>query len=279
MSLDYQLLDVFTDTPLAGNQLAVFAASERPLASEQMQALARELNIAESVFLEPAREGGNVRARIFTPLKELPFAGHPTLGTAVIVGASERRPEVRLELAAGIVAVTLDWSGKAPFGRMVQPQPSWRDCEFADRAIAALGSPRLRLEPEIYANGPEFVIVVLEDEDELAALVPDLAAVLTLGDYGLYAAAQTAAGWEVRMFAPAFGILEDPATGSGAGLLATHLARHGLTAFGQEIVLRQGIRIGRPATLHATAHDIERVEVGGAAVLVGEGRFTIQRAV
>jgi trans-2,3-dihydro-3-hydroxyanthranilate isomerase len=275
MILDYQLLDCFTDTPLAGNQLAVFAPGAEPVATELMQRLARELNIAESVFLEPAREGGDARARIFTPLQELPFAGHPALGAAVTVGAPEQRAEVRLELAAGIVPVALDWSGATPFGRMLQPRPRWWGCEFADRVVASLGGPSLRLSPEIYSNGPEFVIVVLEDHGELVALQPDSAALLALGDYGLYAAAQTADGWEVRMFAPAFGIVEDTATGSGAGLFATHLARHGLTEFGQEIILRQGLRIGRPATLHATAHDSERVEVGGNAVVVGRGRLTV----
>ena len=280
MSLDYQLLDVFTDTPLAGNQLAVFAASERPLASEQMQALARELNIAESVFLEPAREGGNVRARIFTPLKELPFAGHPTLGSAVVVGIERGLEHVLLETGSGPVPVALRLRGaRTAYGSMRQPIPSWQAYERQGELLAALGVKRSGLPVERYVNGPAHVYVELDSEAAVAALAPDLRALGGLGEIGVSCFAGSGRRWRTRMFAPALGVAEDPATGSAAGPLAVHLARHGRIAFGEEIEIRQGAELGRPSLLRAralgTARAIESVEVGGSAGIVARGEFLL----
>jgi trans-2,3-dihydro-3-hydroxyanthranilate isomerase len=275
----YVLLDCFTDAPLAGNQLAVFLARDEPLEATLMQRIARELNLSETVFLETTSGPADARARIFTPQTELPFAGHPVLGAAVVEGFAERDKRVVLETAAALVPVELDWDGAAPFGRMEQPLPSWEPCERAGAVLAALGGVRSLLPVETYTNGPRFAIVVLESEAALAALAPDPAALLALGAIGVYCAAARGAAWEVRMFAPAFGVSEDPATGSGAGLLATHLARHGLSAFSQDIEIHQGLRIGRPSLLHARvsalAGRVVRVEVGGSAVIVGSGELAL----
>jgi trans-2,3-dihydro-3-hydroxyanthranilate isomerase len=276
----YVLLDCFTDTPLTGNQLAVFLPQTGAgPGTAAMQAIARELSLTETVFLEPPRAGGDALARIFTPLAELPFAGHPVLGTSVVLGFAQRRDRVVLETGAGPVVVELDWSGAAPHGRMAQPLPSWEPYERADEVLRALGLARSLLPVEAYSNGPRFAIVVLDSEAALAALAPDPGALLALGDIGVYCTAAVGGAWEVRMFAPAFGIVEDPATGSGAGLLATHLARHGLTRFGEEIEIRQGLRIARPSLLQArvsgSAERIDKVEVGGCAVIVGAGELRL----
>jgi trans-2,3-dihydro-3-hydroxyanthranilate isomerase len=277
----YVLVDCFTDRALAGNQLAVFTARQAQLETEQMQRIARELNLSETVFLEPAQaDGADALARIFTPAQELPFAGHPTLGAAVVHGFAARSPRVALEMRAGIVPVELDWSDPAaPTGRMTQPQPHWGPCADADAVLEALHVSSPRVVPEAYTNGPEFVIVVLDSTEELARLSPDNAALAKIGP-GAYCAAEVGDGvWEVRMFAPAFGIGEDPATGSGAGLLATHLARHGLCEWGAEIEIRQGRQVGRPSRLWArasgSAEQVERVEVAGQAVIVGRGEIVL----
>ena len=274
----YYLVDVFTDTPLQGNPLAVFTDAGE-LSSEQMQTLAREMNLSETLFLLPAEADGDGRVRIFTPNQELPFAGHPVLGCAVLVGEALGREKVRLETGLGVIPVDLERrDGGTPFGRMEQAIPDWRPYEQEADLLAALGVEHSSLPVEAYPNGPLHVYVELEDEDAVTALTPDFSALAELD-----AAANCFAGggrsWKTRMFAPSGGVFEDPATGSAAGPLAIHLARHGRIAFGDEIEIRQGAEIGRPSLLYAIAEGsgdrIDRVEVGGSAVIVASGEFRI----
>jgi len=273
--LRYVVVDVFTDTPLEGNQLAVFTDA-RSLSSEQMQRLAREMNLAESVFVLPAERGGDVRIRIFTPANELPFAGHPVLGSAFVVGEPPANAVVRLETGVGIVPVELQREGgQIIFGRMQQYISSWRPYEREAELLAALGVERPRLPVEAYKNGPLHVYVELESEEAVTALRPDMSALADLTDVGANCFAGSGRRWKTRMFAPAHGIPEDSASGSAAGPLAVHLARHGRIAFGEEIEIRQGAEIRRPSILYARAQGspnrIERVEVGGSAVIVARG--------
>jgi trans-2,3-dihydro-3-hydroxyanthranilate isomerase len=275
----YALLDVFTDTPLAGNPLAVFTDA-RGLSAVTMQQIARELNISESVFVLPSEHGGDVRIRIFTPGAELPFAGHPVLGAAVVVGAALKRPEVVLETAAGAVPVRLERVGeRVSAGSMRQPIPSWSDFAQEPELLAALGVARSRLPVEVYDNGPRHVYVTLAGEREVAALRPDLRALAALGEIGVSCCAGAGGRWKTRMFAPALGVPEDPATGSAAGPLAVHLSRHGEIAFGAEIEIRQGEELARPSLLRAralgSAAAIEAVEVGGGAVLFARAELLL----
>jgi trans-2,3-dihydro-3-hydroxyanthranilate isomerase len=276
----YVVADVFTDTPLAGNGLAVFTDA-RKLPEETLQPLARELNLSETVFVLPAEQGGHARIRIFTPAAELPFAGHPVLGTAFVLAAPLQLPEIRLETGVGIVPIALEREqDRIVFGRMEQPVPTWRT--YADQAalLAALGVERSELAVELYDNGVQFVYVALGSEADVAALQPDLAALTRLrGVMGTSCFAGSDRRWKTRMFAPGGGVPEDPATGSAAGPLAVHLARHGRTRFGEEIEISQGAEIGRPSTLYAkvdgSADRVERVEVGGSAVIVARGEFRL----
>jgi trans-2,3-dihydro-3-hydroxyanthranilate isomerase len=275
--LAYVLLDVFTDTPLEGNPLCVFTDA-RELPEAQMQRLARELNLSETVFVLPPLEGGDVRIRIFTPAAELPFAGHPVLGSAIVVGAALQREEVALETQAGTVAVSLRRGDeRVAHGRMRQPVPTWRPYEREDELLGALGLERSGLPVEVYCNGPLHVYLELDSARALAQLEPDMRALAGLGEVGIACFAGEGTRWTVRMFAPALGIPEDPATGSAAGPLAVHLARHGRIAFGDEIQISQGAEIGRPSVLHARAEGsaaaVERVEVAGEAVIVASGEF------
>src|SRR5437867_4382202 len=183
--LPYVVVDVFTDRPLEGNQLGVFTDARR-LSSEQMQRLAREMNFAESVFVLPAEAGGDVRIRIFTPANELPFAGHPVLGSAFVVGEQlSGNAVVRLETGIGVVPVELDRKGsQIVFGRMRQPIPTWTAYDREAALLAALGVKRSRLPVEAYKNGPLHVYVELESDEAVAALRPDMSALAELPAIG-----------------------------------------------------------------------------------------------
>jgi trans-2,3-dihydro-3-hydroxyanthranilate isomerase len=275
----YVVADVFTDTPLAGNPVAVFTDA-RELETAEMQRLARELNLSESVFVLPKEGGGHARIRIFTPSIELPFAGHPTLGTAFVLAQPLQLDEIRLETGQGIVPVVLERDGpRIVFGRMEQPLPSWEPFAAEAQVLAAVGTDKSELPVEVYDNGVRHVYVALGSEELVAALRPDLGALSDLDVVGVNCFAGSGARWKTRMFAPAGGVAEDPATGSAAGPLAVHLARHGRIGFGEEIEIYQGAEIGRPSTLFArvegSADQIDRVEVGGSAVIVARGEFRL----
>jgi trans-2,3-dihydro-3-hydroxyanthranilate isomerase len=274
----YVLVDVFTDTPLHGNQLAVFTDA-RDIPEEMLQKLARETNLSETTFVYPAAADGHVRMRIFTPATEVPFAGHPTLGTAFVLAGPLQLIEIRIETGRGTVPVTLDREGaRISFGRMTQPVPSISPFERADELLEVLGV-RSELPVELYDNGIEHVYVCLGSREEVAALAPDLQRLASIAPYGINCFAGEGTRWKTRMFHPAFGVAEDPATGSAAGPLALHLARHGRIAFGDEIEIEQGVEIARPSKLYArvdgTSDTVERIEVGGSAVIVARGEFGI----
>lgn len=280
-TIEYSVLDVFTSEPLLGNQLAVFADG-RGLSGEEMQRIARELNLSETVFLLPAEGDGDVRARIFTPSVELPFAGHPVLGTGFVVAEVLGTGSVRLETGAGPVPIEITRDGaRLVFGRMRQPLPVIEPYEREAELLAALGVARSVLPLEGYRNGPRHVYVVLESEEEVVALRPDFGA-LAGHAIGANCVAAGAGYWKSRMFAPALGINEDPATGSAAGPLALHLARHGRIAYGEEIEIHQGEEIDRGSVLFARAvgdgEHLERIEVGGSAVVVAQGRYLVRSA-
>ena len=219
----YVIVDVFTDTPLEGNPLAVFTEADG-LPADRMQRVAREMNLSETVFVLPPAAGGDARIRIFTPSAELPFAGHPTLGTAFVLCGQRGLDAIELETGAGVIRV-----------------------EFAARD--GLASPQL----------------------------PGVPAGPGLPGIGVSCFAGSGTRWKSRYFVPALGVAEDPATGSAAGPLAVHLARHDQIAFGQQIEIRQGEEIGRPSVLlvraEADGGQVTSVDVGGSAVIVARGEL------
>lgn len=279
-SFRYVLADVFTDVPLAGNQLGVFTDA-RELDEPAMQALALELGFSETVFVLPPAEGGHARVRIFTTAGEIPFAGHPVLGTAFVLGAPLQLGVIELETGSGIVPVALerDESGRIVFGRMTQPVPAFAPYGRADELCAALGVDESTLPVEVYDNGVRHVYVALGSEAEVAGLAPDWSALSGQDVLGVNVFAAAGDRWKLRMFSAFQGMGEDAATGSAAGPLACHLARHGLVEWGEPIEISQGAEIGRPSTLHAVAQGsadgIESVEVGGSAVVVARGEFRL----
>jgi trans-2,3-dihydro-3-hydroxyanthranilate isomerase len=280
-SFRYVVADVFTDTPLQGNQVAVFTDA-RGLDADVLQPLAREINYSETVYVYPPEAGGHARIRIFTPRVELPFAGHPTLGTAFVLGGPMQLGEIRLETGAGTVPVRLerDDSGRIVFGRMDQPIPTIEPYPDEASLLEALGVERSELPVELYDNGMRHVYVTLGSAEEVAGLKPDVARLSELPPVlGVNTIAGSGSKWKTRMFAPAGGVLEDPGTGSAAGPLALHAARHGVIPFGEEIEITQGVEIGRPCTLHALVEGspdgVTRIEVGGSTVIVARGEFRL----
>lgn len=284
----YVVVDVFTDTALAGNALAVFTEGEA-VPSRLMLSAARELHLSETVFVMPGDDEADATIRIFTPHAELPFAGHPVLGTAFVVGEADNLATVRLRTAAGIVPVALSREyGEIVYGEMEQPLPTVREFERQPELLDALGASRPVLPLEIYRNGPTHVMVGFADSDQLAGLDPDMSALARLGPLGIdcFAPLDPAAApgehtrVESRVFCPGMGIPEDPATGSAAGPLALHLARHGWYTPGRTLEITQGARIQRLSELRArvdgSAENPTRIVVGGSAVVVAQGQFRLQ---
>jgi trans-2,3-dihydro-3-hydroxyanthranilate isomerase len=277
-SLRYVVADVFTDTPLTGNQLAVFTDG-RDVDDETMQKLAKEMNFSETVFVLPAGNNAHARIRIFTPALELPFAGHPVLGSAFVLAAPLQLGEIKLETGAGVVPVTLEREGaRIVFGWMQQPIPTYEPFAQAEELQELLGV-RSQLPVELYHLGPQHVYLQLDSKDDVARLEPDFGTLARMTTAVVNCFAGSGTRWKTRAFGPGSGVAEDPATGSAAGPLAVHLLRHGRISAGDEIEISQGVELGRPSKLYArvtgTPEQIERAEVGGSAVIVARGEFRL----
>jgi trans-2,3-dihydro-3-hydroxyanthranilate isomerase len=279
----FRIVDVFTERPLAGNQLAVFEDAAG-IPELLVQPLAQEIGYSETVFVYPGTEGADARIRIYTPTSEVPFAGHPVLGTAVVLASDLGVDRVILETGRGPVPVRLDSTpGRATRGAMEQPIPSFSLYDKADEFLGALGVDRSVLPVTVYDNGLQHVYVMLESPGDVAAIKPDFSALsdlahssgMPLVGFNVFSGSDLV--WKTRMFAPADDIAEDPATGSAAGPLALHLARHGRIPWEAEIRISQGVEIGRPSELFARVWgDVDqatRIEVSGYAVPVGGGWF------
>jgi trans-2,3-dihydro-3-hydroxyanthranilate isomerase len=286
----YTILDVFTQTPLAGNQLAVFTAGEA-VPSRLMLTAARELHLSETVFVLPGDDEADATLRIFTPGAELPFAGHPVLGSAFVVGAAKNLATVRLRTGAGVVPVKLTREhGEIVYGEMEQPLPTVAPFQRTQELFAALGltAADVALPVEAYTNGPTHVMVAVVDPDAgsanaeaVAALEPDMAALRAFGTLGVSCFTPVGDGRvKSRVFCPGMGVPEDPATGSAAGPLALHMVRHGRLRPGHAVTITQGAELQRPSELTArvegTPEQPTRITVGGAAVVVARGHFRLQ---
>ena len=272
----YVVADVFTETPLKGNPVAVFT-NARGLETEQMQKIANEMHLSETVFVCPAKNGGDVLVRIFTPVNELPFAGHPTLGTAIVLGERLESNRILMETGMGMVPFLLvrDADGIVRSAAMQQPIPEWEAYDRADDVLLALGLNASDLPVDIYRNGPRHAFVGCGSIERLSALKPDYRILDSLPDVAINCFAGSGSYWRMRMFSPAYGVFEDAATGSAAGPLAIHLARHGRIDLEQPIEILQGVEIGRPsimrARIFASGGEIQVVEVSGAAVIIIRG--------
>jgi trans-2,3-dihydro-3-hydroxyanthranilate isomerase len=268
----YVICDVFTDRPLAGNQLAVFTDA-RQIPEEALQPLAREMNLSETVFVYPADGEAHVRLRIFTPAVEIPFAGHPVLGSAFVLAGPLQVETVLLETGVGVIPVHVEREGaRIVFGRMEQVVPTWKAYPKADEMLAALGVERSEQPVDVYDNGLQMAFVVLGSEEDVAAVEPDMNRLAELPDVvGTNCCAGAGSRWKTRMFAPGGGVAEDPATGSAAGpLLAYANARLGI----ERLDVTQGVEMGRPSRLLAELEG-DRVRVGGDVVVLVTGTLRL----
>jgi trans-2,3-dihydro-3-hydroxyanthranilate isomerase len=277
---DYVVVDAFATEPLLGNPVAVFFDAD-DIPSERMQRIGREMNLSETTFVLSPGGIGDARVRIFTPVNELPFAGHPLLGTAIAIGLRTAADRLLLETAMGAIPFELDRDdgGTVVAARMRQPVPEWKPFEEAEELLAALGVTGSTLPVEVYHNGPRHVFVGMESVPALSALHPDHRALSRFPDLAVNCFAGSGHRWRSRMFSPAYGVVEDAATGSAAGPLAIHLARHGRAPYGTGVEILQGVEIGRPSLMFARAvgvgEDVDLVEVGGNGALFARGTTVI----
>jgi trans-2,3-dihydro-3-hydroxyanthranilate isomerase len=286
--LEYFIVDVFTGTALEGNPLAV-VMNTADLSTEKMQAIAREFNLSETTFVErrsaevEKREG--VRVRIFTTQEELPFAGHPTLGTATVLRMTA--PEVMandtVTLALNVGAVPVRFAAEGSFGEMTQRDPEFgAELDAAEVArLCGLSAEDLNpaLQPQVVSTGTAFAIVVLRSCEALGRLnMKQQEATAWLRERGarwffvLAPTGENEPAWRARM---QFNGGEDPATGSAAGCAISFLVRHGAVAPGKRVHVRQGVEMGRPSDLFLSAQlngaKVEDVRVAGSTVLVAKG--------
>ena len=287
MRIPFRLVDVFTDRPLSGNQLCV-VPDPVDLSARLMQAIAREIGFSETTFVTEAG-GDRYAMRIFTPAAELPFAGHPTLGTAfVMVSEGRVKSPATQVLSAGEFVVDVDLDGG--FVRMEQLPPRFGPDEpGAHEVVSSVGLDAADLDRDlplqVVSTGIAYLIVPATDADALGRLVPDqrrLPGLLEeLGADGCYVfcpeSQQGKGDVRARMFAPGVGVVEDAATGSAAGPLGAYLAEHGVVPPGR-MTIAQGVEMGRPSTLVVDVDRDERIDgwvihVGGGVVRMGEGAF------
>ena len=283
-------VDVFTDRALTGNALAV-CLDGRGLTTEQMQALARETNLSETTFILPddpkAQQKGAVRVRIFTVAEELPFAGHPTLGTALVLRGTTGAPEVKLELNVGTVPVRYeDLAGKLAFGEMTQPDPQFMVRHDREAVANAIGIPAADLDPnlpiETISTGVPFTVTPIRKLAVLQTLRIDPARTSQYlsqsGGRFFYFVCQetfdTSARLHARML---FYGGEDPATGSAAGCATAWMVAHGVAKPDERVLIEQGLEMNRPSQIFVRAsksdNRVVNVGVGGNAIEVMRGEM------
>jgi trans-2,3-dihydro-3-hydroxyanthranilate isomerase len=298
----YLHLDVFTDVPFEGNQLAVFPEPQG-LSTEQMQTITREMNFSECTFIFPSEAAGtDVRMRIFTPGEELPMAGHPTIGStfALVTEGTIAPPRTGFVFGLGVgpTPVSLEWKGdRLDFAWMTQKNPEFgrqiRDRAGFAGAIGVRTDDLLDIPPQPVSCGVPFLFAALASRRAVDAVAIDLKAyvetcsaagvenlplfVFTVdragsnGDEAVYS----------RMLAPGFGIAEDPATGGASGPLGCYIHKQALlpAASLPHFVSLQGVRMLRPSRIHVSIETqgerVTRVRVGGRSVQVGEGSLNV----
>jgi len=288
----FRKVDVFTSTALEGNQLAVFTDA-RGLSDEEMQALAKEMNLSETTYVLPRdatleREQG-VRVRIFTVTEELPFAGHPTLGTAFVLRGGSAMKEIVLHLNVGRVPVRFEETpGRPVFGEMTQAEPKFGTIHDREAVVRAAGLRDGDVDPSLpiqtVSTGVPFTVVPLRGLDIIRRLRVDLAASAAYlersgGKFFYFVSREVvdpAARLHARML---FYNGEDPATGSAAGCAAAWMVKHGVARSDERVLIEQGIEMGRPSRIFVRAaledDRVVNVRVGGHVVEVMQGEVSL----
>ncbi|MBV8828295.1 MAG: PhzF family phenazine biosynthesis protein [Acidobacteriaceae bacterium] len=289
-SYPYTVVDVFTTEPLSGNSLAVFPEASK-FDAAAMQKIARELNLTETAFVLPAtRSDCAARVRIFTPTKELPFAGHPTVGTAFVLLqkgiVSSSCHEFLLEEEVGPIPLRIE-AGTLPLIWLRTPTIREGGCLNGSLCARALGlEPHdlLAVEPQMLNAGNPTVVLAVKDKAAVDRAWLDLTGLRSLKgmeseSFCVFVFTPTPDGAYSRMFAPESGIPEDPATGSSTGPLAYFMMRHGLVpkTAGTRFVSEQGTKMGRRSLLHVEIHGdsgADGIDVGGHVTPLVEAVMT-----
>jgi trans-2,3-dihydro-3-hydroxyanthranilate isomerase len=305
----YSLVDVFTDRPFGGNPLAVFSDG-RGLSDSEMQALAKELNLSETTFILPSETSADYRVRIFTPSAELPMAGHPTIGTAFVLAhkqfikwSANEETLIRFEEGVGEVPVRLRWDAQAQSltAQMRQPLPQFGPRFEARETIAEMLSLQVDdlvvdLPLEVVSCGVPFLFVPVKTMAAMQAIhlrldiwereLKDFIAPQILA-FTQDVPSNSEVAVHCRMFAPALGVAEDPATGGANGPLGCYLVRYGRVKVSEtvEFVSEQGVEMGRPSYMRVRidvdsqeSGRITGVYVGGTCQYMGEGVFELLEA-
>jgi trans-2,3-dihydro-3-hydroxyanthranilate isomerase len=268
---EYTIINSFGEKLFSGNPVAVFFDCD-DLNDEVRQKLAAELHLSETTFICSPKQGGDAQVKIFTPVNELGFAGHPLLGTALALFKKTHSPNLKIETQKGIFNFSVRQVKESPFTayiQMEQPTPVISPCKYQKELLV-----------EMYDVGPRHVFVGVENIMTLSAIRPDLKKLSAFSDMAAlcFCADDAGMGWRLRMFAPAYGVAEDAATGSAAGPLAMHLARYGLAGFDKEIEILQGVEMGRPSCMKGLIkieNEIPHLAAGGFAFQIAIGQYFI----
>lgn len=303
-TLKFYQADVFTGVPFGGNPVAVFPNAQG-LNDFELQQIAREMNLSETVFVfPPTDQAAVVRLRIFTPTQEIPFAGHPVLGTFYVlaqlglIAVTDGVTRVMQECNIGLFPVEIHArEGEVIRVVMTQPKPlflgSVEETEDLFHIAKTLGLPKYQIVDTkapvmVVSTGLPVVIVPVRALTAVRSIEPDAAAIVEMcerfGANGIMVytmmTVEDQATVHTRMFAPAIGILEDPATGSASGAMGAYLVHNGLVEVGllTEIIVEQGYEIGRPSRILVQVESdddaIQTVKVGGQVVMVVEGTLS-----
>ena len=296
--LTYYTLDVFTDTPFGGNPLAVFTDAG-DLSDQQMQRIAAELNLSETVFIRKQSGPQRWAIRIFMPKREIPFAGHPTVGTALLIkqlgwlDENTGSSSLVLDEVAGAVPVVFSEHSKgyslACFSAPSLPSIAESELSLSDVAgLLQLLPEQIRCVPYIADCGVPFQFVELEDVNAVSQASPDLSlwrarlGQAQVQDLCIYSVSKHTSDIRMRMFAPLAGIAEDPATGSAAAALVGGLALRNEQSTNKGWMIEQGCEMGRPSLIgtnvKANTNGVVSVEVFGSAVLMSKGSFCLYNA-
>jgi trans-2,3-dihydro-3-hydroxyanthranilate isomerase len=302
MRLKYDTLDVFTDRRFGGNPLAVIHGADE-LSKDEMQTIAREMNLSETVFvLKPKNPAHSARVRIFTPAVELPFAGHPTVGTAALLGqlrmgGNDGEALVVLEEEIGVVRVGVKVkNGQAAFAEFDAPKLPEPGVSLpsSERLAQALGLIPTEIgfenhRPMVYSAGVPFAFIPVANAKAIAQAQPQMSHWNSVFTGPIPPAAflytretiHTTSAFHARMFAPSFGMVEDPATGGAAAAFAGIVAKFDAPRAGtHRKLIEQGFEMGRPSLIHLTLiigpSKLETVRIGGYAVHIASGEITVR---
>ena len=298
MNYSFYQVDVFTNTPFSGNPLAVFFDDEEQLSSLAMLSIAKEMNLSETTFVLPSGEmPADFSVKIYTPEKEIPFAGHPTIGTAHILRETGRvisgDHSIKLSMKAGIITVTQGLIDNLLF--MDQPLPEYLpvlDCAKKIGNVLSIPTSSIKLSRypiQIVSTGLPVLLVPINSIKSLEKIVINASKLdnflHSLGVEMLYAftdeTLNPSANIHARMFAPPLGILEDPATGSAAGAMGAYIYKHKFLPENnlKNIIIEQGYKMGRPSRIHVEIYheynEIKKIRVGGESITVIEGFIKI----